>query len=135
MRVAQAKKKDWRSKWNKYLLAYHSTPHTITGASPAELLYGQKLSTKLPELADFGDFDKATHPEVWDRDAEKKLRGAYYVDRKHHAADKPDVQEGELVLLEKWKETKLSRSYEKEPYKVIESNGDQIKLKSLQGAV
>lgn len=72
---------------------------------------------------------------MWDRDAEKKLRGAYYVDRKHHAADKPDVQEGELVLLEKWKETKLSRSYEKEPYKVIESNGDQIKLKSLQGAV
>ena len=70
-----------------------------------------------------------------DRDAEKKQRGADYVDQKHHAADKPDVQEGGLVLLEKWNETKLSKNYEKEPYQVVERHGDQIKLKSSQGAV
>ena len=63
---------------------------------------------------------------MWDGDAEKK---------RHNAADKPNIQEGELVLLEKQKETKLSTSYEKEPYKVIERHGDQIKLKSSQGAV
>ena len=135
MRATQAEKKDWRSELNKYLLAYRSTPHTMTGTSPAELLYGRKLSTKLPELADFGDSDEATHPEVRDWDAEKKLRGADYVDKKHHAADKPDVQEGGLVLLEKRKETKLSTNYEKEPYQVVERHGDQIKLKSSQGAV
>ena len=72
---------------------------------------------------------------MWDRDAEKKQRGADYVDKKHHAADEPDVQEGELVLLEKRKETKLSTNYEKEPYKVLERHGDQIELKSSQGAV
>ena len=38
MRAAQAEKKDWRSELNKYLLAYRSTPHTMTGTSPAELL-------------------------------------------------------------------------------------------------
>ena len=135
MRAAQAEKKDWRSELNKYLLAYRSIPHTMTGTSPAELLYGQKLSTKLPELANFSDSEDGTHPEVWDRDAEKKQRGADYVDKKHHAADEPDVLEGELVLLEKPKETKLSTNYEKEPYKVIERHGDQIKLKSSQGAV
>ena len=70
-----------------------------------------------------------------DRDAEKKQRGADYVDKKHHAADKPDIQEGGLVLLEKRKETKLSTNYEKEPYQVVERHGDQIKLKSSQGAV
>ena len=59
----------------------------MTGTSPAELLYGRKLSTKLPELEDFGDSDETTHPEVRDRDAEKKQRGADYVDKKHHAAD------------------------------------------------
>ena len=135
MRAAQAERKDWKSELNKYLLAYRSTPHSITGKSPAELLYGRKLSTKLPELAGFDDYDEATHPEVRDRDAERKQRGADYVDKRHNAADKPDVQEGELVLLEKRKETKLSTSYEKEPYKVIERHGDQIKLKSSQGAV
>ena len=43
MRAAQAEKKDWRSELNKYLLTYRSTPHTMTGTSPAELLYGRKL--------------------------------------------------------------------------------------------
>ena len=113
---------------NKYLLAYRSTPHTIAGKSPAELLYGRKLSTKLLELVAFDDSDEATHPEVRDRDAERKQRGADYVYKRHNAADKPNVEEGELVFLEKWKETKLSTSYEKEPYKVIERHGDQIKL-------
>ena len=70
-----------------------------------------------------------------DRDAGRKQRGADYVDKRHNAADKPNVQEKELVLLEKRKETKLSTSYEKEPYKVIERHGDQIKLKSSLGAV
>ena len=135
IRAAQAEKKDWKSELNKYLLVYRSTPHSITGKSPAELLYGRKLSTKLPELAGFDDYDEATHPEVQDRDAERKQRGAGYVDKRHNAADKPNVQEGELVLLEKRKETKPSTSYEKEPYKVIERHGDQIKLKSSQGAV
>ena len=32
----------------KYLLAYRSTPHTRTGVSPAELLYGRKILTKMP---------------------------------------------------------------------------------------
>ena len=129
MRAAQAEKKDWKSELNKYLLAYRSTPPSMTGKSPEELLYGRKLSTKLPELAGFDDYDEATHPEVRDRDTERKQRGADYVDKRHNAADKPNVQEGELVLLEKRKETKLSTSYEKEPYKVIERHGDQIKLK------
>ena len=100
------------------------------------MLYGRKLSTKLPELADLDDSDEATHPEVRERDAERKQMGADYVGKRHHnAADKPNVQEGELVLLEKRKEPKLSTSYEKEPYKVIERHGDQIKLKLSQGAV
>ena len=48
MRVAHAEKGDWRLELNKYPLAYRSTPHVTTGQSPAELLFGRKLSTKLP---------------------------------------------------------------------------------------
>ncbi|XP_068697108.1 uncharacterized protein [Montipora foliosa] len=80
MVAVQVEKKDWRSELNKYLLAYRSTPHTITGKSPTKLLYGRKLSTRLPEVADFDDSDEATHPEVRNRDADRKQRGADYVD-------------------------------------------------------
>ena len=40
------------------------------------------------------------------------------------------VQEGDLVLLEKEKENKLSSHYEKEPYQVTARYGDQVQLKS-----
>ena len=54
-------------------------------------------------------------------------------DNGHHAAEKC-VQEGDLVLLEKRKENKLSSHYEKEPYQVTARYGDQVQLKSPQGA-
>ena len=52
MRVAHAEKRDWRSELNKFLLAYRLTLHVTTGKSPAELLYGRKMATKLQEIAD-----------------------------------------------------------------------------------
>ena len=50
MRIAQAEGKDWKDEVRKYLVAYRSTPYTTTGVSPAELLFGRKMRTKLPEL-------------------------------------------------------------------------------------
>ena len=37
---------------SKYLMAYRTTPHSTTGVSPAELLYGQKIRTKVPQLSE-----------------------------------------------------------------------------------
>ena len=50
MKIAQAEGKEWKKEVRKYLVAYRSTPHTTTGVSPAELLFGRKMRTKLPEL-------------------------------------------------------------------------------------
>lgn len=72
MRVAHAEKRDWRLELNKYLLAYRSTPQVTTGQSPAELLFGRKLSTKLPEVADLEESEDPGYERARDRDAEKK---------------------------------------------------------------
>ena len=48
--TAVVEKQDQRKRVNKYLLAYRATPHKVTGRSPAELLYGRKIKTKLPGL-------------------------------------------------------------------------------------
>ena len=132
MRVAHAEGRDWRLELNKFLLAYRSTPHTTTGRSPAELLYGRKMSTKLPEVADLEESEELGYQQTRDCDAEKQI-GADYADKRHHAAEKC-VQEGDLVLLEKRKENKMSSHYEKEPYQVTARYGDQVQLKSPQGA-
>ena len=47
------------------LAAYRSQPHLTTGVSPAELLFGRKICTKLPELSDIH-----VEQKVCDRDNE-----------------------------------------------------------------
>ena len=44
MRAFHVEKKDWKTELNKYLLAYRSTPHSVTGKSPSQLLYNRGMS-------------------------------------------------------------------------------------------
>lgn len=72
MRAAHAEKKNWRTELNKYLLAYRSTTHMTTGRSPAELLFGRSLGTKLPDIGERGDSVDCRDQPARDHDAEKK---------------------------------------------------------------
>ena len=94
---------------------------------------GKCILQKLPEVADLEESEELGYQQTRDRDAEKKQIGADNADKSHYAAKKC-VQEGDLVLLEKKKENKLSSHYEKEPYQVTARYGDQVQLKSPQGA-
>jgi len=55
------------------------------------------------------------YQQTGDRDAEKMQIGTDYVDKRHQAVENY-ILEGDLVLLKKRKENKLSSYYEKEPY-------------------
>ncbi|KAK2578201.1 hypothetical protein KPH14_000928 [Odynerus spinipes] len=50
LRIAHAEGKDWKEELLKFLLMYRSTSHSVTGVSPAELLFKRKLRTKWPEI-------------------------------------------------------------------------------------
>ena len=82
MKIAQAKGKNWKREIYSFLLMYRSTPHSTTGVSPAELLFGRKIRTKLPELD--SDFDKDVQL-YRDRDAEMKEKRKLYGDMKRNA--------------------------------------------------
>uniref|UniRef100_A0A8W8P183 Uncharacterized protein n=1 Tax=Magallana gigas TaxID=29159 RepID=A0A8W8P183_MAGGI len=47
--IAHAEGRDWKAELDKFLVMYRNTPHTTTGVSPSQLLFGRKLR-KLPEL-------------------------------------------------------------------------------------
>ena len=55
-------------------MAYRSTPHTTTGKSPAELIYGRNIGTKLPDIGEMGEIDHCSvqQKQVKDHDAEQK---------------------------------------------------------------
>ena len=52
IQIEHAEKKNWKKELKTYLVAYRSLPHPTTGVSPAELLFGRKIRTRLPELND-----------------------------------------------------------------------------------
>ena len=67
LQIAHAEKGNWRRELTAYLAAYRSLSHPTTGVSPAELLFGREMRTKLPELSDVH-----VEQEVRDRDSEQK---------------------------------------------------------------
>ncbi|KAJ8364328.1 hypothetical protein SKAU_G00131590 [Synaphobranchus kaupii] len=50
IRTAHAEGKDWLKVLYTFLLAYRSTPHSVMGRSPADLLFNRQIHTKLPQL-------------------------------------------------------------------------------------
>lgn len=50
IRIAKLESTDWRKAFTNFLFQYRTTPLTVTGISPAELLMGRKLRDKLPKI-------------------------------------------------------------------------------------
>ena len=82
MKIAQPEGKEWKKEVRKSLVAYRSTPHTTTSVSPAELLFGRKMRTKLPELK-----EESTESEMRDRNGEMKAKAKWYAGKKRNAQE------------------------------------------------
>lgn len=93
MKIAQAEGKEWKKEVHKYLVAYRSTPHTTTGVSLAELLFGRNMCTKLPKLKEEG-----SESEMRDRDSEMKTKTKQYADKKRNTQESY-LAPGDQVLV------------------------------------
>lgn len=134
IRIAHLEGRDWKKALEDFLFHYRTTPHTVTGISPAELLMGRQLRDKLPKLQI--PKDKCTEAEwqqlLRDRNAKAKLRQKEYAD-KSRSAEPSEIAEGDKVLLKQARENKLSSMFETEPYKVLEKTGNAVILESAEG--
>ncbi len=98
----------------------------VTGISPAELLYGHKFRTKIPEL-NYEVMDE----EVRDRDREKKEKSKIYTDARRNARE-CNLMPGDRVLL-KLKKNKVSTNFALEPYEVTGREGNSVAIQSPAG--
>ena len=135
VRIVRLEGKDWRKALQKFLFQYRFTPHTVTRASPAELLIARKLRDKLPRV----EFSKDRTTEAYwqqllrERDNCDKLRPKEYTDRTR-GAKQSNIEEGDKVLLGQTRENKLSPNYEPEPYIVNRKDGNAVILQDTNGS-
>lgn len=73
LKISQALNQDWKRDLLTYLSMYYSTPHSTTGKTPAELMFGRNIRTKLPSLVDLST--EAPPTEHGDRDLQEKEKG------------------------------------------------------------
>ena len=123
LQIAHAEKRDWKKELNVYLAAYRSLPHSTNGVIPAELLFGRKIRTKLPELSDVH-----VEQEVRDRDNEQKSKSKAYADMQRNARYS-EVLPGDQVLVQQERENKLTTRYT-----VVNKHGNSLIVQSPGGA-
>ncbi|XP_055543017.1 uncharacterized protein K02A2.6-like [Wyeomyia smithii] len=52
LQISHALGRDWRQDLHDYLIMYYTTPHSVTGKTPTELMYGHTIRSKLPAVDD-----------------------------------------------------------------------------------
>ena len=111
------------------LAGYRSTPHSVTGVSPAKLLFGREMRTKVPSLT-----VAVPDQEAQDRDFENKGRSKLYADARR-GAKQSDIQPGDQVLVKRaphQMQNKLDTPYLPEPHHVVSGDSSHVTVESLQ---
>ena len=104
-------------------------PHNTTGISPAELLFGRKLRTKIPEL---NEREYTSHQAIRDHDAEQKAKSKEHAD-KIRGAKLSEIMPGDQVLLKQDKSNKLDTPFAPVPLTVVDKTGNSVVVQSQEG--
>ena len=105
-------------------------PHSITGRSPAELLFNRKLQTKLPQIFTFKECDDLK--DMREHHDKKRLQQKKYFDI-HKRAKPKNIAVGDKVFI--WQNrTTLKPPFDSSPYTVTEVNGNRVLAQRHDGS-
>lgn len=130
LRIAVVTKEDWRRALRDFTYMYNTTPHSVTGKAPLELMTGRPIKDLLPSLRTDPTWNR--EEGVREEDAVKKLKGKLYADRRRHA--KPsEIKVGDAVLLRNYETGKLEPKFRLEKFVVIRKTGSDTVVKNDEG--
>lgn len=129
IKISKALNKNWKNELLDYMVMYNSTPHSVTGKTPAELFYGRQFRDKIPSLTDIGN---KTDSEVRDNDRVSKEKGKEYSDRKRKAQTSI-LADGDKVYVKNLnKDNKTCPDFNPIPHTVVSRNGADVKIRNEQ---
>lgn len=129
IQTANIEGKDWRTTLPTMPLNYRSTPHRMTGETPAKLLMQRDLRTKLPSIP---TQETLTDSIVRAKDVKEKAKAKAYADGKRHASSR-NLKTGDFVFVTQRHTNKYSTKFHRHPTKIIKIHGSQIIIEDRQG--
>ena len=128
VRTAQVEGQNWKQELQKFLRAYRSTPHSMTGLTPAELLFnGRIYKTRLPVPQKRTMLVKKAQACM--NDAKSKLVMKKNADSKAYVK-MLNIKEGDTVLCRQEKVNKLSTPFNPKPMTVTKVKGSLIEAEN-----
>lgn len=128
LKIGHMNKKDLRECVYDYLMMYNSTPHSVTGKTPAELFFRRQNRDKIPSLLD-KDY-RMDDSDVRDKDAIAKEKGKEYSDRKRKAGEST-ISEGDKVYLKEMeKGHKLAANFRPIPHVIERTEGGDVLVRN-----
>ena len=124
--------KNWRDELQNFLLVYRTTPHTITGAAPADLMFKYAARNDIPQwhnLIPKTKMDLAVNQS--DALRKQKIKSAADSQRKAKANN---LVIGDKVLCKNLlKANKLFSEWENSPYTVVAVYPSSAKIQNAEG--
>ena len=124
IRAAHVEHRSWKQEMYSFLRNYRATPHVTTNATPAELLIGRALKTRVPKILPTSQNKKVSN---YDRKQKQKMK--IYADNKRRAKHN-NLQIGDQVLVKQQKRDKLTTPYHSEPFQIVKQRGSMITAKN-----
>ena len=123
MRTASASGQNYKAELSSFLMNYRSTPHPSTGMSPYQLMFNQKMKTKLPQFS-----VPLNDDNIRKRDTEAKQKNKRYADNRRNAKTS-GLKPGDSVLVKQPIKHKLDTPFNPTPGKVVSRKGSMITVK------
>lgn len=130
LQISAALGRDWKQDLHDYLIMYYTTPHSTTGKTPTELMYGHTIRSKLPAIEDIETIPQ--NAEFRDRDQELKEKGKKAEDIRRRAK-RSSIDSGDTVLMQNLLPgNKLSTTYNPKQYIVVSRSGPRVTVEDPQ---
>uniref|UniRef100_A0A673JH84 Integrase catalytic domain-containing protein n=1 Tax=Sinocyclocheilus rhinocerous TaxID=307959 RepID=A0A673JH84_9TELE len=118
-KAAKSEGRNWREDLSKILLAYRSTPHRASGETPAYLMFGRDVRTKLPSLIT----DKRETKDIESHHKSYNEKMKQYADMTRRAKEH-NFKLGDVVYVASMEDGKLDSKYRDTRYVLLRHTSD-----------
>ncbi len=133
VRMAQVERKPWKQTLNQFLRSYRAAPHSSTGLSPNQLMFGRNISSRLPETNEARSIQAEHDLETAIGNSSKAADKNRAYGNKKLSTKISTIKPGDTVLVKQRKVNKLTSPYSTNKLTVVSRNGSWIVSKDRDG--